>query len=112
MTDRLDPLLVAVGGVLGATLRYAVGTVIGGVPGTLLVNVAGSLLLGALVTFVPKRRTQLFVGTGLLSSFTTYSTFAVETAGLSPGYGALNVGATYALGFAAALVGLAVGRAL
>ncbi|MFD1524989.1 fluoride efflux transporter FluC, partial [Halolamina salina] len=48
---------------------------------------------------------------GFLSSFTTYSTFAVESA--TAGSHALligNVVATYVLGFAAAGVGLALGR--
>ncbi|MFB6122532.1 MAG: CrcB family protein [Haloferacaceae archaeon] len=110
MTDRLDPLLVAGGGFVGATLRYGVGLLLPGAAGTLAVNVLGSFVLGALVARVPRRRVQMLLGTGLLSSFTTYSTFAVQTVELGRELGALNVGANYVLGFAAAVVGLVVGR--
>ena len=110
--ERLDPLLVAAGGFLGATLRWAVASAVAGAPGTLAVNVAGSLALGVVVAAVPRRRTQVFVGTGLLSSFTTSSTFAVETVGLGATWGTANVVATYGLGVTAAAVGLVVGRRL
>ena len=116
--QQLKPiLLVAVGGFAGATLRYAVTVALpGGFPwGTLAVNVAGSFALGVLLYEARLagrlgRRTRLLVGTGFLSSFTTYSTFAAETAALSPILAAANVGANYALGFAAVLAGRAVVR--
>lgn len=107
---RLDPVYVATGGFLGAFLRWLVGVAVPGEPGTLVVNVVGSFALGVLVTFVTDHRTRLFVGTGLLSSFTTYSTFAVETWALAPTFGLLNVGANYVLGIAAAFAGFAVGE--
>jgi CrcB protein len=110
MADRLAPALVALGGFLGATARYAVGTVIVGAAGTLLVNVAGSFLLALLVGVVRSPRLRVLLSTGLLSSFTTYSTFAVETVSLGPAWGLANVGASYVLGFSAALVGLVAGR--
>ena len=106
---RLDPVYVATGGFLGAFLRWLVGVAVPGAPGTLVVNVVGSFALGVLVTLVTDHRTRMFVGTGLLSSFTTYSTFAVETWALTPTLGLLNVGANYALGIAAAFAGFAVG---
>ncbi|USZ69378.1 CrcB family protein [Halorussus salilacus] len=118
LAERLRPLaLVAVGGFAGAALRYAVSVALpGGFPwGTLAVNVAGSFALGVL--FYEARlvgrlgpRMRLLLGTGFLSSFTTYSAFAVETAALSPGLAVANVGANYALGFAAVLAGRAVVR--
>jgi CrcB protein len=114
--DRLDPLLVAVGGAVGALARYGIDLLVShpfapATAGTLVVNVLGSVALGALVTVAPDRRTQVFLGTGLLSSFTTYSTFAVETAGLDPVAATAYVGATYAFGVAAAVAGrLLAGR--
>jgi CrcB protein len=111
MARRFDPLLVAAGGCVGATLRYAVGVALPGPTGTLAVNVLGSFVLGILVVRLRNARGQLFFGTGVLSSFTTYSTFAVETAALGAAMGAANVGATYLLGFVAAAVGLFVGGA-
>ncbi|QIB73059.1 CrcB family protein [Halogeometricum borinquense] len=112
MTHRLDPFLVAAGGFIGAMLRYGVDAAVPGVGGTLAVNVLGSFALGALLAVVRTHRVRIFLGTGLLSSFTTYSTFAVQTTALGPTWGLANVGANYALGFAAALLGLAVGRSL
>ena len=119
--EKLRPalpfLLVGVGGFAGAVLRHAVGVALpGNLPwGTLAVNVAGSFALGVLVyearlTGRLGPRTRLLVGTGFLSSFTTYSAFAVETAALSPSLAVANVGANYVLGFAAVLVGRAVVR--
>lgn len=109
-------LLVGAGGFVGAVSRYgidvAVGAAVGGAPlpmGTLTVNVVGSFALGALTRILANRRFRLFLATGLLSSFTTYSTFAVETTQLGPLTGAGNVAATYGLGILAAMAGVAVG---
>ena len=102
--------LVAAGGFAGASLRYGVGTALPGPTGTLAANVLGSFVLGVATSTLPDGRLQLLLGTGLLSSFTTYSTFAVETVTATPALGALNVAATYARGVTAALAGLAVGR--
>jgi CrcB protein len=113
---RVDALLVAVGGFFGAVSRYGVGLAIGAVApeavGTLAVNVLGSLTLGALVVVAPRPRTQLLIGTGFLSSFTTYSTFAVQTAGMAPTAAVTNVAATYALGLLAAFLGRKAGDRL
>lgn len=104
--------LVAVGGFAGAVSRWGVALALpAAFPwGTLAVNVAGSLLLGALVAdgrfgeWLPAGA-RLLLATGFLSSFTTYSTFAAETVALGPTLGAVNVGANYALGLGAALLG-------
>ncbi|MFC4358237.1 CrcB family protein [Halobium salinum] len=101
--------LIAAGGFVGASLRYAFGLALPGAPSTLAVNVLGSFALGALVTAVADERVRLVLATGLLSSFTTYSTFAVQTVSLGPLWGGANVAANYALGFAAAYLGLRVG---
>ncbi|MFC6990900.1 fluoride efflux transporter FluC [Haladaptatus sp. GCM10025707] len=108
--------LIAVGGFAGANLRYATSTVLPGIPGTLVVNVVGSLLLGFFVyeqrfLGVVSRPLRLAMTTGFLSSLTTYSTFAVETA-LSPELALVNVVANYALGFAAVFVGRFLAQSL
>jgi CrcB protein len=77
--------------------------------GTLVVNVVGAFLLGVVVYAADDGRVvseagRLFVSTGFLSSFTTYSTFAGDTAALAPGVAALNVVGNYALGGAAVLL--------
>lgn len=107
---RIETLvLVAIGGYAGSNLRFLVGDLIGGVGGTLLVNVVGSFALGFLLyearfSAVVSQRTHVVVGTGFLSSFTTYSAFALEsvTLGLT---GIGYVVASYTLGFGAVLFG-------
>jgi CrcB protein len=113
-TERtLDLLAVIAGGAVGATLRHLVGLAVAGRGGTLVANVVGSFLLGALLAGAVAGgrlpgRGRLVLGTGLLSSFTTYSTFAVETATASPSLAVGYVVVTYALGFAGVLAGRAV----
>ncbi|AGB17643.1 Integral membrane protein possibly involved in chromosome condensation [Halovivax ruber XH-70] len=113
--------IVAIGAFAGANLRFAVGDVAGSLGGTLAVNVLASLLLGFLVyetyyTPAISRKAKLLVTTGFLSSLSTYSAFVLETTtgggsadnGLAfadPMLAIGYVGATYALGFAAVLVG-------
>ena len=115
---RVEPLvLVALGGFAGATCRYLVDLAapVGFPWGTLAVNVVGSFLLGVLLyesrlVGALSPETRLVVGTGFLSSFTTYSTFAVETAALAPRLAVLNVAANYVLGFTAIGLGQIVAR--
>lgn len=109
--------LVAVGGFVGSNLRYLVGLFVPGMVGTLVVNVVGSLLLGVLLyaglyagTLSSESRTVL--ATGFLASFTTYSTFAFETATASPTWLIANVAASYALGVAGVLAGRSLARRL
>lgn len=107
-------LLVAAGGFLGAVSRYGIDVAVGDATGvgTFAVNVIGSFALGFLVTRATTRRTQLFVGTGALSSFTTYSTFAGDAVALGTVDGGLYVLASYVVGLLAAVLGLAIGRRL
>ncbi|MFB6083729.1 MAG: CrcB family protein [Halorientalis sp.] len=118
---RLEPLLlIAVGGFVGAVLRHGVALALPTTPlpwGTLAANAAGSFALGVLLyeshlADALSPETRLVFGTGFLSSFTTYSTFAVETAGLAPRLAVANVAANYALGFLAVLVGRLVARVI
>jgi Integral membrane protein possibly involved in chromosome condensation len=106
--------LVALGGFVGASLRHGVDILAGDVTGvgTFIVNVIGSFALGVLVTRATDQQTQLFVGTGLLSSFTTYSTFASDGVALGTVAGSVYVAASYGIGLTAAVAGLVVGRRL
>lgn len=119
LLKRLEPLvLIAVGGFVGAVARHAVAVALPAalLPwGTLAANVTGAFALGVLLyearlagQLTPQ--TRLIVGTGFLSSFTTYSTFAVETAELGPKLVVVNIALTYGLGLAAVLAGRAVAR--
>lgn len=105
-------VLIAMGGALGANMRYLIGTVVPGLGGTLIANVLGCFVLGFLIyeaqyTGLIAERSLLVFGTGFLSSFTTYSTFALETVQAPLLWGVTNVVASYALGFTAVLVGRA-----
>jgi len=87
-------LLVAVGGALGACMRYGVGlafTAHGGVSGawaTLFVNVVGSFILGALMGWFAGRdggvenTLWLLVGVGMMGAFTTFSALSKDTVDL------------------------------
>lgn len=113
---RLETLvLVAIGGFAGSNLRYFVDLLLPGMGGTLLVNVVGSCVLGfvlyeSMILDVLTGKTRLVVATGFLSSLTTYSTFAMESAQATPGWLIANVLAHYALGFAAILLGRLLAR--
>lgn len=116
--QRGEVVLVAVGGSAGAMLRYGVeGALPSGLGATLAVNVLGSFALGIL--FFGNRhgellsgRAMLVVGTGCISSFTTYSTFVVDVATTAPATAAVYVAGSYALGLGAAFVGGQGGRRL
>ncbi|WP_426185622.1 fluoride efflux transporter FluC [Microbacterium sp. TWP3-1-2b2] len=111
-------LLVALGGTLGTAARLAVALLVpdaGGFPlSTLAVNVAGALLLGVLAARLPgSSDMRVFLGTGILGGFTTYSAFAVGTVQLwtaTPLLAVLYPVLTLALGIAAAILGMRVGR--
>ncbi|MFW8589631.1 fluoride efflux transporter CrcB [Glaciecola sp. 2405UD65-10] len=83
-------LYVAIGGAIGACLRYFLviesTKLLGkGFPfGTLLVNVIGSFLLGCLYAWlnnfdVLSNNLRLLLGVGLLGALTTFSTFSFDT---------------------------------
>jgi CrcB protein len=118
--------LVAVGGALGTLARYGVSQLAGGwqAPAwpwaTFAVNLAGSLALGWLYGWTGRRaspasaRQRLFLGTGLLGAFTTYSAFSIEVVTLFTS-DAVGLASAYALtsvvaGLGAAWLGLAWGR--
>jgi CrcB protein len=83
-------LLIAVGGALGAVMRFlsqvTVYELVGrSFPyGTLFVNVTGSFLMGLLSIFLVEKfnlgaEWHMAILIGVLGSFTTFSTFSLET---------------------------------
>ena len=101
-------LLVALGGALGATARhlasgFALRVMGPGWPwGTMSVNIIGSALMGFLIGWLAHRVDgglgwRLFLGTGIMGGFTTFSAFSLETALMVEKKAYVNA-ATYALG--------------
>lgn len=117
-------VLVVLGGALGVAARSAVVVPLSTashplvVPTvTLGINVLGSLLLGMVVGGLDGRmpRLRLFLGTGVLGGFTTYSAFAVQvvtTSSAAPLVGALLALVSVFAGVVAAAAGLVAGRRL
>ena len=86
----MNILVVAVGGAIGATLRYTVIrffvylNVISFPYGTLVVNIVGSFLIGFLAFLLVNRylhneTVRLFLIVGVLGAFTTFSSFSLDT---------------------------------
>ncbi|MGB3178464.1 MAG: fluoride efflux transporter CrcB [Albidovulum sp.] len=113
-------LYVALGGALGASARYMTNVVVmrfigPGFPwGTLVVNVLGSALMGALVVLLAQKdatRLGPFLMTGLLGGFTTFSAFSLDALTLWE-RGQSGVAAAYVAGSVVlSLVGIALGMA-
>lgn len=99
-------LLVGVGGMIGATLRYAISLIVILPFATLLVNLLGAFVLAVILA---RTKRSLFFGTGVLGSFTTFSTFSYEVTQLPP-LGAISyVMCTVIGGCIAAVLGQRVG---
>ncbi|MFD3656298.1 fluoride efflux transporter CrcB [Streptomyces sp. NPDC058620] len=112
-------LLVAIGGAVGAPLRYLTDRAVqarhgSGLPyvfpwGTFTVNAVGSLLLGVLTGAAVSEPLYALVGTGLCGALTTYSTFSYETLRLAEGgrvfLAAANVVGSLLVGLGAVFLG-------
>lgn len=123
-------IYVALGGAIGASLRHGAGlaTLRMGMTGwpwaTFFVNLLGSLLMGLLIGYLAFRgetvgggqETRLFLATGVLGGFTTFSAFSLEVARFvqedqwsrAVAYAGLSV----VLGLALVLLGMMVMRKL
>lgn len=116
-----DLLIIGLGGFIGAILRYMVSGQIQKLTqsvdfpyGTLVVNLIGCLLIGALTrldeirsVLTPEMRFLIFIG--LLGAFTTYSTFSNEAINLINDrqfhLAFLYIGAHLVIGLGAVLLG-------
>lgn len=87
----IQVLLIAIGGAIGAALRYAVGRVASkttgssaALTGTLFSNLIGCFFVGIVLAWTVNNTTLsqeviLFLTVGILGSLTTFSTFALES---------------------------------
>ncbi|MDI3540431.1 MAG: fluoride exporter [Methanolobus sp.] len=109
--EKCHPLLViGMGGVLGAISRFSFSGHFSSSAGTLAVNVLGSILLGFLLYSSEylgyvNPRTRMFLGTGFLGSFTTFSTFAVQTFQMTSLNASLNILENLALTLGGVFIG-------
>jgi CrcB protein len=120
----LKVLLVAAGGAAGSALRYGVGGLVHRLfaastfpLGTLAVNLAGCLLIGAGFQLVESRglfgeHARLLIFVGFLGGFTTFSAFGNETFNLfrsgQPLWGWANIGVQLFGGLACVWLGRAL----
>ena len=110
----MSVLYVAIGGAVGSVLRYLVGLTVVFPFGTLAVNVAGSLLIGAVWARVAGKAPDAWflplVMFGVLGGFTTFSSFSLDTMKLLQdgriGFAAGYVAASVLLSLAACALGL------
>ncbi|MGH6682606.1 MAG: fluoride efflux transporter CrcB [Pseudolabrys sp.] len=100
-------LIVFLGGGIGATLRHGFNLAFARLIGTafpyatLFENVSGSVVMGVLIAWFAFRggvpqHWQLFLTTGILGGYTTFSTFSLDTALLYE-RGEIGVAAAYVL---------------
>ncbi|MFK7754462.1 MAG: fluoride efflux transporter CrcB [Sedimentitalea sp.] len=119
-------LLVGLGGALGAMARFSLGIAVLRALGPtalpvpiLVINVLGSLAMGFCVVALAQKGLShlgLFVLTGLLGGFTTFSAFSLETVTLlesgATGQAALYVALSVGLSVGGLMVGLWLARGI
>ncbi len=122
-----EVLLISLGAVVGANLRYAVNRlalkyISASVPyGTLIVNVTGSFVLGFFLAWTTERVLanplwRSLVAVGFCGAYTTYSSYGFETVALLEqghyGLATANFIANNVLALLAVIAGMALARAL
>lgn len=127
MNGLANYLAVAVGGALGAMLRYYLGGSLlarAATPfptATFVINITGSFIIGFFLTLATERlplspHLRLAVAVGFVGAYTTFSTFEYETIRLiEEGHfitALLNVVLSVAVGFVAVWGGIALARKL
>jgi len=118
-------LLVAAGGAIGASLRHLSGIAAMRLMGTafpwgtLFVNVLGSFIMGLFIAWIVKKTgvsndMRLFVATGILGGFTTFSAFSLDVANMvergAMGSAFIYIAASVIISLAAVFIGLWFGR--
>ncbi len=114
-------LMVFLGAGIGGALRHGVNMAAfrlfgSGFPyGTLFVNIAGSFVMGVLIEWFafkgahPAQLWRLFLTTGILGGFTTFSTFSLDTAVIWERGQAVLAALYVAASIGAGLIGLLAG---
>lgn len=120
-------LLISLGALLGANLRYFVAQYVAHmIPasfplGTLIINISASFLLGLFLVWTSERvladpRWRLFFAVGFCATYSTYSSYAFETFALFERgqfvLAALNILVSNVVCFVAVVAGAVLARAL
>ena len=112
----LELILVAIGAVPGALIRWQAAGVYFGDGDNVVVNVAGAFILGLLVGRGADARWQLLMGTGFCGSLTTFSPWMVDCVVLMAAGQWLQaaglLGITLGLGLGFGALGLLFGKLL
>ena len=113
--------IVFLGGGLGAALRHGINILVGRTLGggfpysTLLINITGSLVMGLVAAYFAfkgdaSQHWRLFLTTGILGGYTTFSAFSLDAALLyergAPGFAALYILSSVVLSILGLFAGL------
>ena len=117
MTQLPALLSVALGGAIGALLRHLAVTAFGAPWTVVAVNALGSFLIGlTFVALADLPAVALFVMTGVLGGFTTFSAFTLDTLKLWEAgqfaQAALYVGTSVLISLGAVTLGVSLARSL
>jgi CrcB protein len=120
-------LLISLGAILGANLRYFVAQYVAKIIpssfpfGTLVINISASFILGFFLIWTSERvladpRWRIFIAVGFCATYSTYSSYAFETFALFEkgqfSMAVLNFVVTNAVCFFAVMAGAALARGL
>ncbi|OPX41984.1 putative fluoride ion transporter CrcB [Ruminiclostridium hungatei] len=119
----LNVLAVGCGGFIGTISRYLLSTLVNRINpvnfpvSTLIINVIGSFLIGMVTQlfsnlYPHNKRLLLFLTTGILGGFTTFSTFSLETVNLYQNGNTLFAVLNVVLSIAFCLSGTVLGKLL
>ena len=108
--DVENLLIIGIGGFFGAISRFLLSNSIATPFDTLAVNVIGSFALGMLMFDTEllgyvSPRMRMGLGIGFLGSFTTFSTFAVQSYRMIPTLAVLNITTNVILTLVAVFLG-------
>ncbi len=119
----LNAIVVGCGGFIGAASRYLLSLLINRYNlntfpvSTLIINIFGSFLIGLLVEILAvqnsnNKKLLLFLTTGILGGFTTFSTFSLETINLYQNGNTFLAILNIVLSIVFCLAGAVLGKAL
>ncbi len=123
---RMNTLLVAIGGAIGAAGRYLIGGWVqtfsgAGFPlGTFFVNITGSMVIGIILGLAERGalsgQARLLLAVGVMGGYTTFSSFSYDNLGLlqsgETGRLLFNIVGQLAIGLFAAYLGVVLARTI